>query len=297
MNIILPASSSHWYFKSGKPCYEVANASRPGQMRRPTVVDAEKLSLVPSVTSILNVVSKPGLEAWKGGQYVLSALTLPKRPGESADAFANRVVRDARIEGESAADFGTSIHALAEGYLEDRLPSTVSSHEMVFLDGFMAWCQEHKVERISTEQYFAWWEEGYGGRTDFVGYIDGVFVVTDWKTQKTKPWEPVKWYPEWPVQLEAYKRGVEAEDALTASCVISSTEPGRVEYRVYEQADWHWRCFASARNIWYSPMGPGARLKPRSLDLEFKHVESEEFYVPYVGSEESSDQEGSTDDN
>ena len=40
-------------------------------------------SKVPSVTTILKMWPKPGVEVWKNEQLLLAALTLPKRPDES----------------------------------------------------------------------------------------------------------------------------------------------------------------------------------------------------------------------
>jgi len=56
-------------------------AAKGGQ-RATTLRDARKLSLVPSVTTILNIVAKPALLAWMQQQVLYSALTLPKRAEE-----------------------------------------------------------------------------------------------------------------------------------------------------------------------------------------------------------------------
>ena len=73
--MIRAAESTHWYAKDGTPVYEVPRASGEG-MRNTTLRDARKMSLVPSVTTIINIAAKPGLEAWKLNQLLLAALTL-----------------------------------------------------------------------------------------------------------------------------------------------------------------------------------------------------------------------------
>lgn len=260
MPLVLPESSSHWYFRDGSPCYELPMKTRPGEMRSPTVRDARELGLVPSVTGIGSMLHKPGLQAWIVTQYVLSALTLPRFDGESQDDFASRVVKDARVESNRAADFGTRVHELAELYLLNELPETVDTVELSFLTGFMQWCKDHKVEPIGTEVCFA--SDDYGGRVDFIGYVDEEFLVVDWKTQKTVPGRGVNFYNEWAPQLAAYRYGVEEEKAGIMSVVISSTEPGRVESKLWE-GDWAWECFEALKSLYYSPLGPGGSLRSK----------------------------------
>ena len=74
--LVTPESSSHWYDAAGNPRYDA------------TLRTARKENLYPSVTSILSVVSKPGLDAWKMEQVALAALTLPRHPNEALDACA-----------------------------------------------------------------------------------------------------------------------------------------------------------------------------------------------------------------
>ena len=56
------SESNHWYTRDGEPMYTV-EAAKGGQ-RATTLRDARKLSLVPSVTTILNVAAKPALNQW-----------------------------------------------------------------------------------------------------------------------------------------------------------------------------------------------------------------------------------------
>jgi len=68
--------SSHWYLKSGEPYHQVLRADGKG-LRDVTLKDAKKVGAMRSVTSVLRVVAKPGLESWKIEQGIMSALTLP----------------------------------------------------------------------------------------------------------------------------------------------------------------------------------------------------------------------------
>ena len=95
------AESVHWYQHNGAPQYTVK--AKDGSDRPTTLRDARKLNLVPSVTTILKIAAKPGLEAWKLNQMLLAALTLPK-----GELFA----------GSSTAATTTKLTGLAVGALK-----------------------------------------------------------------------------------------------------------------------------------------------------------------------------------
>lgn len=273
LNFIQPdMGEGHYYDYTGKPVYEVPRADGRG-MRPTRSTDAIKLSLVPSYSAIGGMLYKPGLAAWINSQYVLSAVTLPMELNESTDHFVQRVVRDARVESHRAAEFGSTIHSLVEAYLSHKLDNyMLRSEEYVFLEGITKWFESHDVEPISLELSMADPRPGYyfGGRLDFIGYIDGEFVVVDWKTQRTKPGEAFKFYPEWNCQLSCYKHLAEAEGAWKMSVAISSTEPGRVQSFIWFDdpvlGDWGWDTFMSLRNLYFSPLGSGYKLLGKSIE-------------------------------
>ena len=71
----------HWYRKDGTPAYTIIGKN--GQERNVTLRDARTLDLAPSVTTILAMGYRPGLENWKIDQGILSALTATRIDGES----------------------------------------------------------------------------------------------------------------------------------------------------------------------------------------------------------------------
>lgn len=250
--------SAHWYTPEGHPQHDVPNLSKPGQFRSTTLADAKKLGLLPSVTGIQAVVKKPSLDAWVQTQLVLAALTLPRLPDESMDDFARRVITDSTAESKAASAFGTRIHALVESYLRNSdLSFDITKEETKYLEGFEEWQEAHHLKHTKLEQTFATVEEGFGGTIDFVGYFDDVPSVIDWKTQKTKPDKPIVFYPEWAAQLAAYKYGTKLIDRQLVSVAISSTEPGRVEHKVWQAPTEAWEVFKAKRTIYYSNEGPG----------------------------------------
>ena len=145
MTLITRQEPSHWYLRDGRPFHEIANRDGTGN-RATTLRDARKVLALPSVTNVLGVLAKPGLDAWKIEQGIMAALTLPRLPDEPLDAFARRVVEDMGAQVEKAADFGSRIHNACEVYaLNNQLPE--DKELLPFFEPWRRWFDEN-VERV-----------------------------------------------------------------------------------------------------------------------------------------------------
>jgi hypothetical protein len=114
-----PKESGHWYDKEGNPAYTVIGKN--GKERSTDLRDAKKLNLVPSVTTILKLIDKPGLTEWKINQAILSALTCPRINDESEMAYLSRIKKDAQEQAKKAAERGTLIHAYVQEGFEGKI--------------------------------------------------------------------------------------------------------------------------------------------------------------------------------
>lgn len=261
MLIVPRESASHWYFPDGTPLHEVPRADGKGS--RPTSLrDARKLGLFPSVTNVLSILAKPGLDAWKQEQAILAALTLPRTEGESLDDFAKRVITDMHSEVGKAADTGSAVHAAIEGYAQGRwLPEDKEVARL--FEPARQWFDAEVTQVHSVEIATAHLEWGYAGRVDLVATLKstGRPTVIDFKTQKTRRdknglFKPIL-HDTWPLQLEAYRMALASrdkglQDAAIASVVIGSTEPVPVVTQVWDDADkaGFFRAFLAARDLW-----------------------------------------------
>lgn len=108
----VPSEGGHWYDRNGNMVELVPGAN--GNMVKPDIRHARKLGLLPGVTTVLKVQSAPGLVKWQVRQALMSALTLPRREGESLDDFMERADRDAQEQGNKARDKGTELHTALE---------------------------------------------------------------------------------------------------------------------------------------------------------------------------------------
>ncbi|MCP5560201.1 MAG: PD-(D/E)XK nuclease family protein [Verrucomicrobiaceae bacterium] len=262
MILINRESASHWYLPDGTPYHEVVRADGNG-MRPVTLRDARKSNAYPSVTNILGVLAKPGLDAWKQEQAILAALTLPKQDDEPIDAFARRVVQDMSVQVRSAADLGSTVHAAIEVYLQTgELPENPDILRL--FDPVRLWIDE-EIDRVALVEAVAVHSEfGFAGRIDLVAKLkcSGTWAVIDFKTQKMKPDKKgiyqASFYETWPLQLMAYFQALkhmgECSRKLEDLCsvVINSVEPTPVQVLVWprEEHTAYWQAFQSARELW-----------------------------------------------
>lgn len=238
--MIKPEQSSHWYKrKTGEPCYEIVGKN--GNLRAPTIKDAIELDCVPSVTTILKVLSKPGLEAWKQNQILLSALTHPNPSNLPAQDLAALIIEESKKEAELAALRGSEIHSLIErGF---------SSGSWVGNDiqPFLHFSAKHQMKAIHLEKCFA--NSEYGGRIDFIGMFDGKLSLIDFKTQNTKG-KPIKFYQEWALQLAAYNYGIDEEIEQVVSIVIASDDVSKIDFKIWGNGTLSFETFSNALKIW-----------------------------------------------
>ena len=82
------SESGHWYDQNGDPAYTLIGAN--GKERNTTLRDAKTYGLVPSVTTIIGMIAKPGLENWKITQAIKAATTLEANELEDMDSFVYR---------------------------------------------------------------------------------------------------------------------------------------------------------------------------------------------------------------
>jgi len=250
--LIQRTAAAHWYTQEGKPFHEVMKKDGTG-MRRTTLADARKVNAYPSVTGILNVMAKPGLEAWKQEQAILASLTLPRIDGETEDAFAARVVTDMDAHAKQAAEFGTRIHDAVANMLEAQQEPDAALAP--FIEDLKDCIAHHEIRGEVLEKVVVNRQAGYAGRVDLIGTMNGLRCVIDFKTQKVKRdskgnAKPA-FYESWPLQLAAYAEAYSAQDCSLCSIVIDSTQPGPVHLKLWDKPKHeYYRLFEAATKLW-----------------------------------------------
>jgi len=218
--------STHWYDRDGQPRYTIVGKN--GNERNTNLRDAREHGFVPSVTSVMGVAAKPGLENWKIDQALLSALTLPREEEESLDDFMARAKKDAKEQAIKAAERGTEIHAYVESGFSQGVISGVylRTYELLLeitdiTDGWVA------------EDSFCH-PAGYGGKIDLY-HPDG--CVVDFKTKDgLEGKDPAKLvFDEHGMQLSAYAQGLGMENPKRISVFIDRDDTETVLAHVWDE--------------------------------------------------------------
>lgn len=239
MIIRRPDKGSHWYLKDGTAYYTIEKKDGSG-LRSVTIRDAFKYGAYRSVTNVLGVLDKPGLDAWKQEQCIISALTLPRIDNEDEHTFAERVIVDAGEQAKKAAEAGTLLHELAQEWLvTGKMPET---NEARLLAPFQDWVHAN-VDLDSglvmpPESVVMNHQHAYAGRVDMpLRMKDGTIAHVDVKTTEVKRdsngLPKPEFYAEWELQLAAYSRGIFADGSYPPpmpwrliSLIIDRSQPG-----------------------------------------------------------------------
>lgn len=226
------SEAGHWYNREGQPAYKIIGKN--GQERNTTLRDARQHDLVPSVTTILNIVAKPGLNTWMQQQVLLAALTLPRQDGEHESDWLDRVMSDARSTGKDAAERGTKMHGELEAYYQGQ-----QRNYAPYVKPVVDAVREHfGNETWIAEKSFAH-ESGFGGKVDLASEN----VVIDFKS-KAGSLEKVTAYHEHAMQLAAYRVGLKTPNARCANVFFNEEGDVKVIEHSAEDLDDAYHCFA-----------------------------------------------------
>lgn len=268
---LFQAKAPKWYKPIGNgqlsPLWTLPKADGSGE-KTPTLRDARKLGLLPSVTEILKVIHKPAIEKYRLNQVLQSALTLPRIEGEDMDSFALRVELDSDQHRQTSADLGTRIHAEI-AYSLKGMP--VSEDMKPY---FREWGKFREgLVSMNTEMQVGSETLGYAGTLDLQCLdMDRNRAVFDFKSQDVKNDKP-NFYGEWALQLSAYAQAMATPHKIV-SVIISTNEQsiGRLYAYVWpREQSYYFDAFQQAFGLWrYLRDGFDPRVTDRMKDMEAK---------------------------
>jgi hypothetical protein len=141
---------------------------------------------LPSVTEVLNVLRKPGLEMWY-------RVNTPK------------FINEAMSKGRS---IGTATHEAIESFIttgELKVDTEWPDEVTLALKSFALFRQEHpEIKLTQSETKMTSIVHGYNGTMDITGQID-IRMAGDWKTTAAKEEEKPTIYDEAKTQVAAYR--------------------------------------------------------------------------------------------
>ena len=232
--------TGHWYTPQGTTAY--TTIGKTGE--RPTTLrDAKKLGLLPSVTTIIGVANKgEGLQRWLAEQAILAALTLPRLENEEESVWLSRVMKDSKATGREAAERGTAIHNIIQGYFEQMyLPE-----KPAYLDAIDDALKHHFGNQPWLSERSFGHPLGFGGKCDLMAKQingQGTGFIVDFKTKTTDLDKIDVWF-EHELQLAAYREGLNLPNARCAIVFVNGTT-NQVKLIEVEESRLQkgWECF------------------------------------------------------
>lgn len=226
-----------------------------------TLREARANHYYPSVTTILDVINKPGVEIWKRNIVIDEAMKLnPIFAEHEIDEFKETVNYRAGIKFAEAAELGTKWHRnivdhflVHDVFTKDGEAPEISIPEIT-LHTIDEKLKDLKIRLELLETPFVNKEDGYAGTIDVIGYRRAdeykVPIVLDWKTQATNGKSP-RYYDTWPMQLAAYTNAkIPTSNAEIWNVVLSTTDPGRVWFKRWKNR-YEWEAaFIAAHTVW-----------------------------------------------
>jgi hypothetical protein len=246
--------SGKWYSRDGVPVNEVQSADGKKQVR-PTVTHARKFGYLPSVTSIVRQLDKPGLRTWRDQQVILAALSMPRKPDQIDEQWVKDIIEDAEAQVEAAADRGKDWHAIIEQALLGQTRGELSEVENAVVKQVRDWLAQELGEGYSVVVERTVKGDGFAGTPDIIAQNRDLTktILADIKTVKDDA--PVlgkgKPFEEWLYQIAAYWRTTDAE---YTNCweVCVGRENGAVRFHRWsaEEIKTGWRAFSLLRQLW-----------------------------------------------
>lgn len=129
----------------------------------------------PSVTTILGVLAKPGLDRWMQEQVFGATL-------DGAQTFREAQSRAYKIS-QKAMKIGTRVHEYVEFYGTGRIPPRYPELELYY-KAFHEWIAKYNPVFLERETTVTSKKYGYKGTLDLIVEIDGKRLMVDLKTGK-----------------------------------------------------------------------------------------------------------------
>lgn len=223
----------HWYTPEGTlvATQPYADKKRAGESRQTTLRDARRLGLLPSVTTVLGILDRPGLRAWRIKWAIEIALSMPgPTPEEVLEATDSYV--------EWAAAQGTKVHLGLSEHLQGRTIAIEPEIDEIVRE-FWPWYATSGLH-IQRSEHPIVSPLGYAGTVDYLGTYEGDAAIVDFKTQDFEVEKQALFYDEHALQLSGYAIGAGMADRKRLSVIISRTTPGLVAFHDWspEAARW-----------------------------------------------------------
>lgn len=207
---------------------------------------------VPSVTTILKVISKPQLDGWAARLTAKYAVDNWAGLSEEDPGLRLEILKSAHEETrQKSADRGTLVHELCDSWAKDN-PVAIEKSEAGFMTQFFGFLEDVKPQYIESEATVWSHQYNYAGTFDFIAVINGEVTLVDIKTGKGV-------YPEYGMQLAALshaeclvdEEGREWDIPKVARHAVLHLRPRSWKLIPVYEAEACFISFLAARKIWW----------------------------------------------
>lgn len=232
----------------------------PPRLRHTRITDVQKWwgegrTVVPSVTTVQNVLDKAALTNWKIDQHLEQAWHLARESKllESFPDYVKEIKRLTELQMDIAPNAGSDLHKIMHECTENAYKiHELSEHDLMLfqnIDSMIRAETGHDPIDWGCEKNFVS-ESGYGGQVDLV--VSEAWII-DYKTKQTAAkFKPGKMaYDDHSMQLAAYRKGLGLPKARCAN-VFVCLEDGQIDFHEHkeEELDKGWEVFKRTLEIW-----------------------------------------------
>ena len=209
----------HFYDDKGNPKHRIVGSN--GVERDSNIGDARKRGWTSSVTTIINVLAKPGLDFWKTEQLLDAAIRedidykeLEENPYYEA-CWKERVLKKGNQISNDSRKEGDRIHGLLDRYFKDVTKTEIDIEVMPVLDlldrefGRQVWLSEVSFSH----------KDGFAGQVDLHSHS----IIIDFKTKIKPVVDKTCLTPEYLMQIAAYRKGLDLPQAKCYNLFISTS--------------------------------------------------------------------------
>lgn len=261
--------SGHWYTRSGEPLHTQPTKRGAKNPTRPTNInDAITYKLLPSVSGINKMRAEAGLQRHIQRTLLQMAYEAPPIGAETADGWAEAILKKATEPLYRKSEFGSALHAAYSAHLTPlarfeawTAPNPLTGEQMALkpiCEAMEAKLNEVGFRHLNTELVVTH-EMGYAGTCDLPGTLRDRPAVVDIKSKETKPGKPIFTPAAYRMQIAAYFQALlnlgyfpDGSAMAGGNLYVSTSEPGRIEWVPYgeDELKQAWGEFCACLTLW-----------------------------------------------
>ena len=234
--------NGHWYTLDAKAYLDEI----------PDIDHVKENRLLPSVTTVLSIISKPHLEKWKRDERDKAWFKATFRDNIDFKDAQRIINKQANSVSDGAKEIGSTIHNRLEDYWSKDIGDPSIEKTITTIKSTFPGLEKKFIEEIRVDGRL-----GYGGKIDFLGTSGNEHILIDYKTQNKPPKDMIVYSNYW-LQAAAYINLTcpPGEKCSAAVVVINSkTFEPKVFQKTHEQMQLYWRYFQCALAMFRLELG------------------------------------------